>query len=314
MVVLRQERSAAVGYANNPLDRRAALRSDERAVAALAADPAARFFVIAADVPLLRRTGNGLDPLFDRAAAESFGLLKEQAFLGTDDIGPVFAVELDQAAAESEQDSGDVVRIDLRTLAVQGLLPPHVLGPLGEAKALLFWHRRHRFCAHCGERSSLSSAGWRRDCPGCGAQHFPRTDPVAIMLAVRGDHCLLGRQVRFAPGVVSCLAGFIEPGETMEDAVRRELFEEAGIHVGAVRYLASQPWAFPSSLMIGCIAESTTEELVVDTEELELVRWFSRAETRAILAGTHPEGFTCPPPIAIAHHLIRAWAIDGETV
>ena len=314
MVASRQERSAAVGYANNPLDRCAALRSDEKAVSALAADPAARFFVIAADVPLLRRTGNGLDPLFDRAAAEGFGLLKEQAFLGSDANGPVFAVELDQPAAESEQDSGDIVRIDLRTLAVQGLLPPHILGPLGEAKALLFWHRRHRFCAHCGERTALASSGWRRDCAGCSAQHFPRTDPVAIMLAVRGDFCLLGRQQRFAPGVVSCLAGFIEPGETMEDAVRRELFEEAGIHVGAVRYLCSQPWAFPSSLMIGCIAESTTEDLVVDTEELELARWFSRAETRAILAGTHPEGVTCPPPIAIAHHLIRAWAMDGETV
>lgn len=313
MALSRLERSAAVGYAQNPLDRRAALRSDEQAVADFAADPAARFFVIASDVPLLRRTGNGLDPLFDRAAAQSFGVLKEQAFLGTDAQGPVFAVELDQPHAESEQDSADIVRIDLRTLAVQGLLPPEVLGPLGEAKALLFWHRRHRFCANCSARTTLSSAGWRRDCSGCGAQHFPRTDPVAIMLAVRGDYCLLGRQQRFAPGVVSCLAGFIEPGETMEDAVRRELFEEAGIEVGAVRYLASQPWAFPSSLMMGCVAESKTEHLVVDTEELELARWFSRDETRAILSGTHPEGFTCPPPIAIAHHLIRAWAIDGET-
>lgn len=309
---LRQERSAAIGYAQNPLDRRAALRSDDAAIAAFERDAAARFIVIAGDVPLLRRTGNGLDPLFDRAMAESFGQLRERAFLGVDGHGPVFAVELDQPAAESEQDADGVVRIDLRTLAVQGLLPPDILGPLGEAKALLFWHRRHRFCAHCGGRTELASAGWRRDCSGCGAQHFPRTDPVAIMLAVRGEHCLLGRQMRFAPGVVSCLAGFIEPGETMEDAVRRELFEEAGIQVGAVRYLASQPWAFPSSLMIGCIAETDTEELVVDTEELEMARWFTRDEARAILAATHPDGFICPPPIAIAHHLIRAWAIDDE--
>jgi NAD+ diphosphatase len=309
----RQERSAAVGYAQNPLDRRAALRSDEAAMAALASDHAARFMVIAGDVPLLRRTGNGLDPLFNRALAESFGQLREEVFLGSDAQGPIFAVELDQPAAESEQDADGIVRIDLRTLGVQGLVPPDMLGVLGEAKSLLFWHRRHRFCAHCGERTSLSSGGWRRDCKGCGAQHFPRTDPVAIMLAVRGDFCLLGRQARFAPGVVSCLAGFIEPGETMEDAVRRELFEEAGIHVGAVRYLASQPWAFPSSLMIGCIAESMTEDLVVDIEELEHARWFSRDETRAILQASHPEGIICPPPIAIAHHLIRAWAIDGET-
>ena len=310
---MRQERSASVGYAQNPLDRRAALRSDEAAIAELANHPAARFFVIAGDVPLLRRTSNGLDALFDRSMAESFGQLREEAYLGSDAQGPIFAVELDQPAAESEQDADGIVRIDLRTLGVQGLLPPDILGPLGEAKALLFWHRRHRFCAHCGERTQLASAGWRRDCSGCNAQHFPRTDPVAIMLAVRGNYCLLGRQQRFAPGVVSCLAGFIEPGETMEDAVRRELFEEAGIQVGAVRYLCSQPWAFPSSLMIGCIAESTTENLVVDTEELEMARWFSRDEARAILTATHPDGFICPPPIAIAHHLIRAWALDGET-
>lgn len=309
---MRQERSASVGYAHNPLDRRAALRSDEAAIAKLAQDSAARFFVIAGDVPLLRRTGDGLEALFDRALAESLGQLREEAFLGCDAQGPIFAVELDQPAAESEQDADGIVRIDLRTLGVQGLLPPDILGPLGEAKALLFWHRRHRFCAHCGERTTLASAGWRRDCSGCNAQHFPRTDPVAIMLAVRGDYCLLGRQQRFAPGVVSCLAGFIEPGETMEDAVRRELFEEAGIQVGAVRYLCSQPWAFPSSLMIGCIAESTTEALVVDTEELEMARWFSRDEARAILTATHPDGVICPPPIAIAHHLIRAWAVDGE--
>ena len=308
----RLERSAATGYAHNPLDRRAALRSDAAAIAALAAEHSARFIVLAGDVPLLRRTGNGLDPLFDRAAARQFGQLREEVYLGSDAQGPVFAVELDQPAAESEQDADGIVRIDLRTLGAQGLLPPELLGPLGEAKALLFWHRRHRFCAHCGGRTALSSGGWRRDCAGCGAQHFPRTDPVAIMLAVRGEHCLLGRQARFAPGVVSCLAGFIEPGETMEDAVRRELFEEAGIAVGAVRYLASQPWAFPSSLMIGCIAESLTEDLVVDTEELESARWFSRDEVRLILSGTHPDGIVCPPPIAIAHHLIRAWAIDGE--
>lgn len=312
MVGLRTERSAQTGYADNPLDRCAASRSDAAAIAAFAQDGAARFVVISGDVPLLRRTGNGLDPLFDRAMAESFGQLREEAFLGVDSSGPVFAVELDQPAAESEQDADGIVRIDLRTLAVQGLLPPPMLGILGEAKALLFWHRRHRFCAHCGGRTGLSSAGWRRDCESCGAQHFPRTDPVAIMLAVRGEYCLLGRQARFAPGVVSCLAGFIEPGETMEDAVRRELFEEAGITVGAVRYLASQPWAFPSSLMIGCIAESATEDLVIDTEELDYARWFTREEARAILSASHPEGFICPPPIAIAHHLLRAWALDGE--
>ena len=312
MALQRNERSAQTGYAENPLDRKAVLRSDEAVIEAYAQHDAARFLILAGDVPLLRRAGEGLDPFFDRAAAEACGVLRERAFLGVDEAGPVFAVELDQPVAESDQDAAGIVRIDLRTLAVQGLLTPPVLGVVGEGKALLHWHRRHRFCAHCGALTTLSSAGWRRDCAQCGAQHFPRTDPVAIMLAVRGDYCLLGRQARFVPGVVSCLAGFIEPGETLEDAVRRELFEEAGIECEAVRYLASQPWAFPSSLMIGCIAESITDELVIDTEELEYARWFSRDEARAILAGTHPEGFTCPPPIAIAHHLLRAWALDGE--
>ena len=310
----RSERSAQTGYSQNHLDRRAALRSDEVAMAALEADPQARYCVIAADIPLSRRSAQGLDPYFDRASVERLGILQECVFLGADTQGPIFAVELDQPAAESDQDATDIVKIDLRTLAVQGLLAPEILSVVGEAKSLLFWHRRHRFCAHCGARTHLSSAGWRRDCSSCSAQHFPRTDPVAIMLAVRGDFCLMGRQARFAPGVVSCLAGFIEPGETLEDAVRRELFEEAGIQVAGVRYLASQPWAFPSSLMIGCLAETTTETLTIDTDELEYARWFSREETRAIITSTHPEGFICPPPIAIANHLMRAWAFDGETV
>ena len=155
----------------------------------------------------------------------------------------------------------------------------------------------------------MKIGGYRRDCPACGAEHFPRTDPVVIMLAIDGDRCLLGRQARFAPGMYSCLAGFVEPGETIEDAVRRETQEEAGITIGRVRYYSSQPWPFPSSLMIGCHAEALSTEFDRDEAELEDCRWFDRgAKSLRCSPATHPGGIKCPPTIAIAHRLIRAWA------
>jgi NAD+ diphosphatase len=199
---------------------------------------------------------------------------------------------------------------DLRAIAVQGLVPAPELGILATAKSLLDWHARHRFCANCGAPTEPVHAGYRRDCGACGTQHFPRTDPVVIMLIARGDKCLLGRQARFADKMYSCLAGFLEPGETIEDAVRRETYEEAGIRVGAVRYLASQPWPFPSSIMIGCVGEAETDEIVIDRAELEDVRWFSKEEARRMLAGEH-EDFAAPSPIAIANHLLRTW-VDGK--
>jgi len=153
--------------------------------------------------------------------------------------------------------------------------------------------------------------GYKRVCTGCEAQLFPRTDPVAIMLAVTPDKCLLGRSPHFPPGMYSCLAGFIEPGETIEDAVRRETFEESGIRIGRVAYHASQPWPFPHSLMIGCFGEALTHDVDPDREELEDCRWFFRDEVAAIIAGTHPDGILMPPPGAIASHLVRAWARQG---
>ena len=307
------ERSAALGYAVNTLDRRAEHRDDAALMARYRADPSARTVVIAGEVPVLRRRDNGLDPLFSFPEADELGQAREAAFLGLDGETPLFAIVLDAAAADSDQGPADIARIDLRTLAVQGLLSPDTLGRLAQAKSLLFWHQRHRFCSVCGQPSAVAAAGWRRECTGCGAQHFPRTDPVAIMLAVRGDRCVLGRQARFVKGSYSCLAGFIEPGETLEDAVRRELGEEAGVRTGRVRYLASQPWPFPASLMIGCLAEATSESLTVDTTELEDARWFTREEVRAMMENRHPDGLICPPPIAIANGIMRAWAFDGET-
>jgi NAD+ diphosphatase len=205
-------------------------------------------------------------------------------------------------------------RIDLRSIALQGLVAPELLGILGQAKSMLDWHRRHGFCANCGSASRASAAGWHRNCDACGARHFPRVDPVVIMLAIDGERCLLGRQRHFAQGMYSALAGFLEPGETAEDAVRREVFEEARVKCARVVYYASQPWPFPSSLMIGCFTQASATEIVVDTAELEDARWFSRSEVAAMLAGTHSGGLSAPKPFAIAHHLLRAYAEQGASV
>ncbi len=202
---------------------------------------------------------------------------------------------------------------------ISGRLRPRVLDDLGlkeAARSLIDWHQRHGFCAQCGSRTEAGDAGYVRKCTSeaCGAQHFPRTDPVVIMLAVRRDTktgedmVLLGRQGRMAPGMYSALAGFIEPGETIEAAVRRETLEEAGIRLGRIVYHASQPWPFPYSLMIGCYGEALDEAISLDGDELEDCRWFTRAEVRRMIEEDSPETITIPPKGAIASHLIRHWA------
>jgi NAD+ diphosphatase len=216
-------------------------------------------------------------------------------------------VAIDPDDANALRSRSDLLVTDLRSLATGALTAPEHLPALAEAKSLLGWHSRHRFCPNCGAPTRLIEAGWRRDCAVCGAQHFPRTDPVVIMLAIHGERCLLGRQPRFAKGMWSCLAGFVEPGETIEDAVRRETLEEAGIVCGRVAYFASQPWPFPMSLMIGCHAQALTTELKVDRSELEDARWFARDEVVAMVLRQHPDGLTAAHPFAIAQHIIRAW-------
>jgi NAD+ diphosphatase len=197
--------------------------------------------------------------------------------------------------------------IDYRSVYTQGLIDPAALGALAQGASLLAWHATHRFCGRCGHNTESSDGGYKRVCLNCNAEHFPRTDPVAIMLTVTQEKCLMGRGRHFAPGMYSALAGFIEPGETIEAAVRRETFEEAGIRLGRVVYHASQPWPFPHTLMIGCFGEALNEDIHADTRELEDCRWFSRDEVRDMLAGSHAGGLSVPPSGAIAHHLIRAW-------
>jgi NAD+ diphosphatase len=308
-----------LGYTENNLDRMSAKRTDEAWFGATIADPRARLYLFAGETPVLRRNGEMGDPLFTLKEASPFGQGHETVFLGLANGAPRFARLIPEFAKtdpnayrlpEVALDDPNLVATDMRTIAVSGLVEPHHLGPMAEGKALLHWHSTHRFCAKCGSPSTMTQGGWRRDCPSCEALHFPRTDPVVIMLAIDGDRCLMGRQRRFPPGMYSALAGFLEPGETIADAVRREIMEEAHISVGRVGYLFDQPWPYPASLMIGCHAEATSREIEIDTHELEDARWFSREECWQMLARQHPERLSCPPPVAIAHHLIRAF-VDG---
>lgn len=316
-----------LGYAVDWVDRGAYWREDPAQVARLHARDDARALLIARDMPVLRNGASGLDSLLPISEIEALGGAQVEALLGRVPNGaPVFAALLPDAAVEMRSDASDgfldrrvlvvpgredLKLVDLRSIAMGGLLPPDQTAMLAAAKALMHWHARRRFCANCGALNEVAAAGWRRDCPSCKETHFPRTDPVVIMLAVDGDACLLGRQPRFPKGMYSALAGFVEPGETIEAAVRREVHEEAAVTCGAVQYFASQPWPFPASLMIGCFAQAESRSFKVDRVELEDARWFSRDETMAIIERRHPDGLMAPTPMAIAHHLLKRWAYKG---
>jgi NAD+ diphosphatase len=299
-----------LGYTDSRVERAAELRTDPAALGAMMDGPQAGAYVIGVDLIVMKKSAAGNDPLFTIGEARALGAATEHVFLGHVGGAGRFGHGLAADAAEALKARADLLVTDLRSIAVQGLVDPEHLPPLAEAKAVLNWHARHRFCANCGAATRVVCGGWKRECPNCGTEHFPRTDPVAIMLIVAGDSCLLGRSPRFAPTMWSCLAGFIEPGEAIEDAVRRESREEAGIVCGRVDYFRSQPWPFQTTLMIGCHTEALSRDIVVDRTELEDARWFSKDEVAAMLARAHPDGLTAPPPVAIAHHLIRAWVED----
>jgi len=202
---------------------------------------------------------------------------------------------------------GSGLHYNPRVWQMLAALPADELALYGGARTLVDWHARHRFCSLCGAPSKMSKGGWSRTCTGCGAEHFPRVDPVTIMLSEYQGRVLLGRQPRFPPRRFSALAGFVEPGEGIEEAVARELWEEAGVRVKNVRYVASQPWPFPSSLMIACTSEALSDELTLDTTEIEEAGWFSADEVRAAMAGDESAPFIAPPPFAIAHDLLKHW-------
>ncbi|MEM7505234.1 MAG: NAD(+) diphosphatase [Pseudomonadota bacterium] len=259
------------------------------------------------DKQLFDLTGDGptlgwVPPLTEylRAANEA------PVFLGMSGETPCFTADF-TSLKESEVEAffcDGAKFIDLRSVAAE--LSPASATIAATSKGILGWHRTHQFCARCGATSGMEDGGWRRRCPSCDALHFPRTDPVVIMLVVRDDHVLLGRQSNWPEGLYSLIAGFMEPGETIEDAVRRETKEETGVEVGRVRYLACQPWPFPSSLMLGCIAEGLTSKITVDETELEDAQWISRAKMEVVMAGKHPR-MGAPRRDAIASAILQSW-------
>lgn len=298
-----------LGFVPYPLDRADHLRKDAGALAELRARPDSRLVAFWRGKPLaVTREGRRAPGLL---AANAEGLVEDEVvFLGLGGEAGVFAAAFPNAFDPADLLAGLAGGAfeDLRGLAMQ--LPAGEGALLGAARAVLDWHRRHRFCSNCGAGSAFAFGGWKRLCAACGTEHFPRVDPVVIMAIARGDALLLGRQASWPPGVVSCLAGYIEPGETFEAAARREAFEEAGMRLGAVRYLMSQPWPFPSSLMVGLVCETADTAIRVNHDELESALWVARADLPALLAGRHPS-LRAPPPLAIAHHLIRVWADGG---
>jgi NAD+ diphosphatase len=297
-----------LGYTQSRIDRVAERRLDGDWLAARHTDAQTRAYVIGGELIVLKKRDSVHDPAFTPDEARALAPNTETVFLGLFDGHARFGTGIAPATAEALKTRDDLVVTDLRSIAIQGLVTADHLPPLAEAKAMLHWHARHRFCSNCGAPTDMVEAGWKRACPACKAEHFPRTDPVVIMLTVSGDRGLLGRSGRFAATMWSCLAGFVEPGEAIEDAVRRETLEEAGVKCGRVKYLYSQPWPFPMSLMLGFHAAYAGGEPVAGDGELDDVRWFTREELAGIARGGTE--FHMPPPLAIARQLIDEW-LDG---
>ncbi len=295
------------------LDRVSERRRDQAFIATALSHADARAVLIGGETIVLAQTEGG-DPFIPLSPARKIADIGETIFIGIIDGAARVGFAIAPEAAEQLKERAGLLVTDLRTIAMRGLIAPQHLQPVAIAKALLTWHARHRFCSNCGQPTQVTEQGWRRDCATCSTQHFPRTDPCVIMLAIDGERCLLGRSARFPPGMYSCLAGFVEPGESLEEATRRETFEEAGIRVGRVGYFASQPWPYPMSLMIGCFAKAESRELNIDRNELEDALWVTREEAVLMLARRHPASLFTPPPMAVAHHIIRAYVERGPDV
>jgi NAD+ diphosphatase len=286
------------GFTGSPLDRVDHIRSDAAAYGVLLSDWRAKVLGL-----------DGLDPLIASEGGLLWGSLAdippdaELILLGLSDGKPHFV-------PVAKGGEGNAFRSPAVWRALS-MLSGEDAAIYGTARSLIEWHNKHRFCGVCGAGTTLFRAGWGRTCDTCNAEHYPRTDPVVIMLAEYEGKALIGRQSRFPAGNYSALAGFLEPGESIEEAVRREIKEEAGVDCGAVRYIISQPWPFGGSqLMIACVAQAHNDTITLDTNELEDAMWVTREEAIAALHDAPDKRFTAPPPFAIAHSLLKAWVAE----
>lgn len=281
-------------FTGSPLNRADNIRADPDALAGL--------MTWRARLLLL----DGLMPQTDQSGALGWGTLAdapedaELVFLGLDEEKPCFAAVPRQGDAAPRMSNPQL-------WGLMATLAPADLALYGGARSLVDWHARHRFCAQCGTPTRIAKGGWQRTCPNCSAHHFPRTDPVTIMLVEHGGDLLLGRGKGWPDRAYSALAGFVEPGESIEEAVAREVLEETGVVAQNVRYIASQPWPFPSQLMVGCHSIAEARDIVLDETELADARWFTRAEVQAGMDGAADAEMTMPPRQAIAHHLLQWW-------
>ncbi|MBM2292535.1 NAD(+) diphosphatase [Sulfitobacter pseudonitzschiae] len=313
-----------VTFGGSALDRAGEIRANPQAIAEARAHPDARAIALWRGKPLIVRIRPTIlmrlpmdHPILQEA-------VEEPVFLGREDGAPRFAYDLskwepdqtDMAAlggfldpSEQHHPTLDDLEVFAELRRIMTWLSPRDAELAATAKAIIGWHDSHGFCAKCGAASEIADAGWRRACPACHTSHFPRTDPVVIMLITHGNSVLMGRSPGWPDGMYSLLAGFVEPGETLEAAVRREVFEESGVRVGQVDYLASQPWPFPASLMFGCHGVATTDEIHIDPVEIEDAMWVSREEMVQAFAGEHPRLLPARKG-AIAHFLLENWLAD----
>jgi len=313
-----------VTFGGSGLDRAGELRGNPQGLSEAMADPAARMIVFWRGKPLMstERPAGLIRLAMDHAILRD--ATEAPILLGREEGAPVFAIDisawaptgLDQASYGAFLDPSEqqhpavpdwMVFAELRR--VMTWLTQRDAELAASGKAVFGWHEGHRFCARCGAATVIAMGGWQRSCPACKASHFPRTDPVVIMLITNGNSVLMGRSPGWPKGMYSLLAGFVESGETLEAAVRREVFEEAGVRVGDVGYLASQPWPFPASLMFGCWGHATSSEITIDPAEIEDARWITREDMMTVSQGHHPEIMPARKG-AIAHFLIERWLAD----
>jgi NAD+ diphosphatase len=299
-------------FAGNPFDRGDVLRRDDGKLAELFADPKSRVLPMWQLNVLVKTDASTTLGWVTSADLNRLDIDVKPVFLGFRDGSPHFALDISEIHDPvHELNLPESWRFEeARSAAME--LPGPETGIVAQSRAQLDWHARHGFCSVCGQRTEAGRGGHVRKCNACGAEHFPRTDPVVIMVTYDGDRCVLGqsRGRLSRSGTYSALAGFVDQGEAIEEAVRREVKEEAGLEVGEVTYHSSQPWPFPSSLMIGCHAQAVTTDIHIDAEEMTDVSWFTRDEVLSALREENPN-LKVPGPIAIAHHIIKAWA-TGE--